>query len=147
MALGQKDRAMGALKEVQVAERERYIIAPQDMSIETRTLQLGELALPGYTLFNGYLSESTYFRFSIPESQLEDFAIGANKEISVFYNDKTIEGTVNSIKQLGAYANIATAYPDYEIQESLFEVKILPNDAEQARSLFTKATVLVNTKQ
>lgn len=146
MALGQKERAMGALKEVQVAEGERYIIAPQDMSIETRTLQLGELALPGYTLFNGYLSESTYFRFSIPESQLEAFAIGTNKKISVFYNDQIIEGTVNSIKQLGAYANIATAYPDYEIQESLFEVKILPNDAEQARSLYTKATVIVSTK-
>jgi hypothetical protein len=41
MALGQKDRAQGALEEVQVAEKERYIIAPQDMKIESITLKLG----------------------------------------------------------------------------------------------------------
>lgn len=143
MALGQKSRAMGALKEVEAAERERYIIAPQDMSIETRTLQLGELALPGYSLFVGYLSNSTYFRFSIPESELKSFSIDTEKEIKVFYNNKILKGKVNSVKQLGAYANIATAYPDYEVQESLFEVKILPENPEEAQSLFTKATVLV----
>jgi len=42
---------------------------------------------------------------------------------------------------LGAYANIATAYPDYEIQESLFEIKISPIDVEQAKDLFKKTTV------
>ena len=146
MALGQKERAQGALKEVEVAEKELYVIAPQDMSIETRTLQVGELALPGYTLFSGYLSNSTYFRFSIPESQLNDFSIGEEKEVKIFYNDKIIKGKVNSVKQLGAYANIATAYPDYEIQEALFEVKILPEDSQQAQSLYTKATVLVSVK-
>src|SRR5690606_24502074 len=51
MALGQQDRALGALQEVAVAEKERYIIAPQDMKIDAVTLKLGELALPGYTLF------------------------------------------------------------------------------------------------
>lgn len=146
MALGQKERAQGALKEVEVAEKELYVIAPQDMSIETCTLQVGELALPGYTLFSGYLSDSTYFRFSIPESQLDDFSIGEEKEVKVFYNDQTIKGKVNSVKQLGAYANIATAYPDYEIQQALFEVKILPQDIQQAQSLYTKATVLVSIK-
>ena len=146
MALGQKERAQGALKEVEVAEKELYVIAPQDMSIETSTLQVGELALPGYTLFSGYLSNSTYFRFSIPESQLNDFSIGEEKEVKIFYNDETIKGKVNSVKQLGAYANIATAYPDYEIQEALFEVKILPEDIKQAQSLYTKATVLVSVK-
>lgn len=146
MALGQKERAQGALNEVEVAEKELYVIAPQDMSIETCTLQVGELALPGYTLFSGYLSDSTYFRFSIPESQLDDFSIGEEKEVKVFYNDQTIKGKVNSVKQLGAYANIATAYPDYEIQQALFEVKILPQDIQQAQSLYTKATVLVSIK-
>lgn len=146
MALGQKERAQGALKEVEVAGNELYVIAPQDMSIETCTLQVGELALPGYTLFSGYLSDSTYFRFSIPESQLDDFSIGEEKEVKVFYNDQTIKGKVNSVKQLGAYANIATAYPDYEIQQALFEVKILPQDIQQAQSLYTKATVLVSIK-
>ncbi|PTT01124.1 hypothetical protein DBR27_12245, partial [Flavobacterium sp. HMWF030] len=61
MALGQQDRALGALQEVETADKERYIIAPQEMSIETITLNIGELALPGYTLFNGYIANSAYF--------------------------------------------------------------------------------------
>ena len=69
MALGQQDRALGALQEVAVAENERYIIAPQDMKIDAITLKLGELALPGYTLFKGSLPETTYFRFTVPESK------------------------------------------------------------------------------
>lgn len=59
MALGQQERAYGALQEVETANKERFVIAPQDMSIETITLNLGELALPGYTLFNGFIKNST----------------------------------------------------------------------------------------
>jgi len=81
MALGQQDRALGALQEVETADKERYIFAPQDMSIETITLNLGELALPGYTLFNGYIANSAYFRFTIPENQLAKFK--KDQEINV----------------------------------------------------------------
>jgi HlyD family secretion protein len=37
MARGQKERAIGALQEAETADQERYIV-PQDMSIETITL-------------------------------------------------------------------------------------------------------------
>lgn len=141
MALGQQDRAYGALQEVETADKERYVIAPQDMSIETITLNIGELALPGYTLFNGYISNSTYFRFTIPESQLDKIKKGQEMTVHVFYKKKDFKGTVSTIKQLGAYGNIATAYPDYEMQESLFEIKITPSNSEEAKDLITKATV------
>lgn len=65
MALGQQDRALGALQEVKIAENERFIIAPQDMQVDMITLKLGELALPGYTLFKGTLKETTFFRFTV----------------------------------------------------------------------------------
>lgn len=141
MALGQQDRAYGALQEVETADKERYVIAPQDMSIETITLNIGELALPGYTLFNGYISNSTYFRFTIPESQLDKIKKGQEMTVHVFYKKKDFKGTVSTIKQLGAFGNIATAYPDYEMQESLFEIKITPSNTEEAKDLITKATV------
>ena len=141
MALGQQDRAFGALQEVETADKERYVIAPQDMSIETITLNLGELALPGYTLFNGYISNSTYFRFTIPESQLDKIKKGKEMTVRVFYNKKDIKGMVSTIKQLGAYGNIATAYPDFEMQESLFEIKITPSNNQETKDLITKATV------
>jgi HlyD family secretion protein len=141
MALGQQNRAYGALQEVETADKERYVIAPQNMSIETITLSIGELALPGYTLFNGYLSNTTYFRFTIPESQLDKIKKGKEMTVHVFYNKKEIKGIVTTIKQLGAYGNIATAYPDFEIQESLFEIKITPSNIEDAKNIITKTTV------
>lgn len=141
MALGQQERALGALQEVSVADSERYIIAPQDMTVESITLKAGELALPGYTLISGTISESTYFRFTIPESQLSKVQKGQEVMVNVVYNKSQVKGKITSVKALGAYANIATAYPDYEIQESLFEIKISPIDVEQAKDLFTKTTV------
>lgn len=144
MALGQQDRAYGALQEVESANKERYVIAPQDMSIETITLNLGELALPGYTLFNGYISNSTYFRFTVQESQLSGFKKGQEISIGIPNSDKKIKGKITIIKQLGAYGNIATAYPDYELQESLFEVRITPMDISESRDLITKTTVTLS---
>lgn len=144
MALGQQDRAYGALQEVETANKERFVIAPQDMSIETITLNLGELALPGYTLFNGYISNSTYFRFTIPESQLSGFKKGQEIIVSIPNSDKKIKAKITTIKQLGAYGNIATAYPDYEIQESLFELKISPLNNTEAKDLITKTTVTLS---
>ena len=141
MAFGQQERALGALQEVSVADSERYIIAPQDMTVESITLKAGELALPGYTLISGTISESTYFRFTIPESQLSKVQKGQEVTVNIVYNKSQVKGKITSVKALGAYANIATAYPDYEIQESLFEIKISPVDVEQAKDLFTKTTV------
>ncbi|MCC9016878.1 HlyD family secretion protein [Flavobacterium lipolyticum] len=144
MALGQQDRALGALQEVETADKERYIIAPQNMSIETITLNLGELALPGYTLFNGYIDNSIYFRFTIPENQLGEFKKGQEITVHVPYKNENIKGRISTIKQLGAYGNIATAYPDYEMQESLFEIKITPVNIEQTKDLITKTTVTLS---
>jgi HlyD family secretion protein len=142
--LGQQDRAYGALQEVESANKERYVIAPQDMSIETITLNLGELALPGYTLFNGYISNSTYFRFTVQESQLSGFKKGQEISVDIPNSDKKIKGKITIIKQLGAYGNIATAYPDYELQESLFEVRITPMDISESKDLITKTTVTLS---
>lgn len=144
MALGQKDRAVGALREVETADKERYILAPQDMSIETITLNLGELALPGYTLFNGYITDSIYFRFTVPESQLDLIKKGQEVTVHIPYKKKNLKGIITTVKQLGAYGNIATAYPDYEMQESLFEIKITPSNTEEAKDLFTKTTVTLS---
>jgi HlyD family secretion protein len=144
MALGQQDRAYGALQEVESANKERYVIAPQDMSIETITLSLGELALPGYTLFNGFISNSTYFRFTVQESQLSNFKKGQEINVSIPNSDKKIKGKITTIKQLGAYGNIATAYPDYELQESLFEIKISPMNIDESKDLITKTTVTLS---
>jgi len=141
MALGQQDRALGALQEVQAAEKERYIISPQDIQIETVTLKLGELALPGYTLFKGSLQTTTYFRFTIAESDLKNYEKGKTVTIGIPYKNSEIPGIVQNIKQIGAYANIATAYPDYNMQEPLYELVVKPSNNTQAQYILTKSTV------
>jgi HlyD family secretion protein len=44
---------------------------------------------------------------------------------------------------LGAYGNIATAYPDYEMQESLFEIKKSLRTAKK-QNLIAKTTVTLS---
>ncbi len=143
MAMGQKSQASGALQEADAASKERYVIAPQDMSIESITLHTGELALPGYALFTGYLNRTTYFRFSIPESKIGNIKNQQQITVRIPYTNGTIEGRVSSVGQLNHYADITTAYPDYEMGEALYEVKIRPVNAEQAGKLLANATATI----
>ena len=141
MALGQKERALGAVSEVAVASQERYIIAPQQMTVEAITLKVGELALAGYGIVNGYISEGTYFRITVPEKKLASLLPGSKHELVFPYlGNKHIQAVVTTVKPLTAYANIATAYPDFEQQEALFEVKLKATDPVEAQSLLTTAT-------
>lgn len=144
MALGQKERAAGAVSEVNVASKERYIIAPQQMTIETINLKVGELALAGYSLINGYIVDGTYFRVAVPESKMKDFQKGQEKTLILPYLDnKEIPARVESVKTLTSYAAINTAYPDFEQQETLFEVKLKPKDVAASKDLLTKASFIV----
>ncbi len=144
MALGQKERAIGAVSEVNVASKERYIIAPQDMSIETINLRVGELALAGYSLVSGYIIDGTYFRVTVPESQVKDFEKGAVKTLVFPYlGNKELQARVETIKSLSSYANISTAYPDFEEQETLFEIRLKPTNLADSKDLLTKTTFIV----
>lgn len=143
MAQGQQDRALGALEEVRVAEKERYIIAPQDMQVDLITLKLGELAMPGYTLFKGTLKETTFFRFTVPETELKNYPKGGQIDIHIPYLNKDIKGEIKNIKPIGAYANIATAYPDYDAQDPLYELTVRPVNRSEADEILSKTTVTI----
>lgn len=148
MALGQKERAIGAVSEVNVAAKERYIIAPQDMSIENINLKVGELALAGYSLVSGYIVDGTYFRLTVPESRIKEFQKNAVKTLAIPYLDnKTLTAKVETIKSLSNYASISTAYPDFEQQETLFEVRLKPTNTAENKELLTKATFIVKDEK
>lgn len=63
--------------------------------------------------------------------------------MTVVYNNQEYPGKISTIKPLGAYANIATAYPDYEMQQALFELKVIPNNVTNAKDIFVHTTVLL----
>lgn len=141
-AQGQADQARGALQEVQIALSEKYIIATSDMMIETISLHEGELAPAGYPLFNGYIPERVYFRFTLPEHAVAAFKKGDRVEVSMPYLNTTATGKITTVKQLTRYANITAAYPDYQIEEAVYEVKIVPDNLKNSSAWLTNATVI-----
>ncbi|MDO6437387.1 biotin/lipoyl-binding protein [Cyclobacterium sp. 1_MG-2023] len=142
-AKGQLDRAKGAREEVVSASLEQYVIAPADMSLETISVDEGELATPGFTLFNGYKTNSLYFRFTIPESKIYDFEVGQNLTLVNPYNHDEIDAKVIAIKQLAKYADITSTAPLYELSESIYELKVVPTSDVSAQKFYINATFLI----
>ena len=143
-AQGQADQALGALQEVQVVLSERYIIATNDMLIETISLHEGELATAGFPLFNGYIPNSVYFRFTVPEHAISQYQKGNPLQVELPYLKQKAEGKITAIKQLTRYANITAAYPEYQIEEAIYEVKVVPEKASE--NWLTNATVVLGSK-
>lgn len=138
---GQAEQASGVLQEVEVAYSERYIRATNNMTMETITLREGELAQAGYPVFSGYIPNSTWFRFTIPESKIAPYKKGAAITVTVPYTGKKFTGKIKTIKQMPRYADITTAYPDYEMDDAVYEIKIVPDNVPQAETLLYNATI------
>lgn len=142
-AKGQLDRAFGAKEEVLSAANEKFMIAPANMTIETISLQEGELLTPGFTVFNGYKKSSVYFRFTVPESKIYDFKVGQKLPLINPYTKQETEGEIVSIKQLANYADITSTAPLYNLSESIYELKVVPSLNEANQSYFLNATILI----
>ena len=143
MAMGSYERAKGALQEAMVAYKERYVIAPQHMSLETIALKEGELALPGYGIITGYQLNSTYFRFTVPESKIMKYKVGETFVVNSPFSKTDYKAKLVSIKQLTRYADITSAFPDYQLGESIYELKLVPVDDNKANELYANFTVLL----
>lgn len=143
MAEGQANQAMGALQEANVAYSERYVIATNNMEIETVSLNKGELATAGFALFSGYIPDTTYFRFTIPESKISSYQKGKIVKMVVNYNQKEITGRIVSIKQLAKYADITTAFPDYNPEDAVYEIKVIPDNRTQLGNILVNSNVVL----
>ena len=142
--VGQNEQAGGVLMEAEIAYSERYIIATNNMTVETITIREGELATAGYPVFSGYIPNSTWFRFTIPESSISAVKKGQKVTVNVAYNKKSYPAEIINIKQLPRYADITTAYPDYEIDDAVYELKILPENISLAEELLYNATITLD---
>ena len=143
MAEGQANQAMGALQEANVAYSERYVIATNDMEIETVSLNKGELATAGFALFSGYIPDTTYFRFTVPESKISAYEKGKTVKMVVNYNQNEITGRIVSIKQLAKYADITTAFPDYNPEDAVYEIKVIPDNRAQLGNILVNSNVVL----
>ncbi|PID68348.1 MAG: biotin attachment protein [Flavobacteriia bacterium] len=142
-ARGQLNMAKAAEQEAQIALNEQYIIAPADMSIETITLKKGELATPGYTLFNGYELHSVFFRFTINETNIYNYNVGQEIIVENPYTEESITTRIRSINQLARYADITSTTPDYQLTESIYELKCVPTQVSDEQVWYNNATVII----
>ncbi len=147
MAEGQKDQAEGALKEANTYYSERYVIAPKDMTIETIALHVGELALPGYNIFVGYNIHSAYFRFTVPESKIMNFKKDAEYEINLPYAKKGLKAKLVAVKELARYATKTSSYPNYQLGEAVYELKLIPQNESELDSLYDNFTAILKMKE
>lgn len=113
------------------------------MSIETISLDKGELLSPGYTLFNGYKTNGVYFRFTIPESKIYDFELEESLTLLNPFTKEEVVAKIVAIKQLAKYADITSTAPLYELSESIYELKVVPTSDVSAQKLYMNATFLI----
>lgn len=141
-ARGQLDRALGAKQEVATAAVEKHLIAPTNMSIETISLNPGEILTPGYTLFNGYQINSVYFRFTVPESEIYNFKVGQTITLVNPYTEEEVSSKVAAINQLAHYADITSTSPLYSLDESIYELKLVPTTDVSERTFYSNSSIL-----
>ena len=142
-AKGQLERALGAKQEVLTAAQEKYLIAPSDMIIETIALHKGELLTPGYTLISGYKKDAVYFRFTVNEAEVYQFKV--NQKITLInpFTKKEIKAKIIAIKPLAKYANRTSSYPKDTLDQTVYELKIIPLEKNDTEQLFINAKMLI----
>jgi HlyD family secretion protein len=146
MALGDFKRAEGVLAETKVAYTEKYIIAPKGMSIESISLKAGELLLPGYNLITGYETDGSWFRVTVAEKQIMNYKIGQKYSVKIVANNKSVPCKLVSVKQLANYADKTSSYANYEMGESVYELKLVPVNPEEVKDLYANITVILEDK-
>lgn len=143
MARGDMMRAEGALQEAETAYSERYVIAPKRMTIETAALKAGELALAGYNMFGGYSIDDAHLRFTVTEKQIAGFTKGNTYNITVPATHKTFEARLTAIRQLAGYADISSAFANYELGEGVYELKLVPVNTSELNTLYSNMTIVM----
>lgn len=143
MAKGQMQQAQGFMQEVKVARGEKYIIAPRDMTIETIALHEGELALAGFNVFVGYAPETTWFRFTVSESKVMGYTVGQEREVYLPFAQRSMKARVVSISEIAKYGSKTSPYPQYQLGEAVYELKMVPTNKQEAGSLLNNFTVFL----
>ncbi len=142
-AKGQLLRATGAKNEVLQAAKERIILAPAGITIESIALKEGELATPGYTIINGRYDNAISFRFTIGESRINAYHTGQEVKIAAVNTAKTIRATIVAVKQLPRYADNTSTAPNRQVAEGFYELKAVPVNINEAAGWYDNATVLL----
>ncbi len=143
MAHGQLNQALGVLEEATIAWNEQVITAPETISIETLCLNEDELAPAGFSLVTAYRVNDVYFRFTSSESELSKYKKGEKYTVKNPYTGQKLTCKLAAVKELPAYAEKTSAYPDYQLGEAVYELKMVPVNIKDAKQWYNNSTVIL----
>lgn len=145
MAEGDLLRAKGALQEAKSAYRERIVLAPADMRIESVTMKPGELAASGSPLFTGHPADSVRFRFTAAESDVHSFARGEAYVVRTAFTGLPVDVVLDEIIALPGYASVTSMYPRKKAGETAYELIFRPVDDMEPDAVFHDMRVFMDT--
>lgn len=143
----QLDALEADLGQLQVRLSDMTLTAPADGTIQSRILELGELAGPSKPAFVLALTDPKWVRAYIPEPMLGKINVGMTAQI---FTDslpgKSLDGWVGFISPVAEFTPRAVATEDLRTQ-LVYETRVFVKDPEDILRLGAPVTVAVNENQ
>lgn len=142
-AMAQLNRAKGAVAEVESYISETVLTAPVSGKIVEIFPQRGELVGSGAPIMNIIDTADVWVTFNIREKDYPNFKEGTTiKAFIPALENKTVDLTVNYVKDLGTFAAWKATKVKGEYDSKTFELRAIPN--EHVEDMVSGMSVIVN---
>ena len=136
------DRVDGVIREVELAEEERYLTSPIDGVISGIFPNVGELVGQGSPVMSVIDMADMWFVFSVREDLLEGFGVGSEWFVQVpALGKRTYRVKISHIKAMASYATWRATKSNDRYDTRTFEVKARP--MEKIEGLLPGMTAII----
>lgn len=136
------DRVDGVIREVELAEEERYLTSPIDGVISGIFPNVGELVGQGSPVMSVIDMTDMWFVFSVREDLLEGFGVGSEWFVQVpALGKRTYRVKITHIKAMASYATWRATKSNDRYDTRTFEVKARP--MEKIEGLLPGMTAII----
>lgn len=117
----------GLIREVELAQAERYLLSPCDGEVSDRFPKQGELVGQGSPVMAIVDLDDVWFTFSVREDMLQGMTVGSTLQVKVpALGDATYPTTITHVKAMGTYATWRTTKQNGGYDVRTFDVKCRP---------------------
>lgn len=143
-ASAQSQRAQGAINEVSSYLEETVLTASADGIVTEIFPEPGELVGAGAPIMNVACTDDVWFVFNVREDLLPALKIGAETEVYLPSQDKTVPVKITKMKDVGSFAvwKATKALGDYDLKT--IEVKARPLNVGDVDGIRSGMTAIIN---
>ncbi len=117
--------ARGAQLEIQAKAKSLKVVSPISGICATRSIQVGEMPIPGQTLITILNPNKVYLRAYVPENMLGGVKVGQKAWVKIDYKQApTFDATVTSIDQQAQFTPENVSLPEDRVRQ-VFGVRLL----------------------